>query len=81
VFRAGGSQRLAKIIGPSKAKELIFTGRIIDSHEALSIGLVNRVCSNVESQSLKIGEEICKNGILGVKASKQLIDFSIESKM
>jgi enoyl-CoA hydratase len=80
-LRAGGSQRLAKIIGPAKAKELIFTGRIIDSQEAHNIGLVNGIYPNVESQSIKIAEEICRNGILGVKASKQLINFSVENNM
>jgi 3-hydroxypropionyl-coenzyme A dehydratase len=39
----GGTQRMLRILGPAKAKELIFTGKMITAHEALGIGLVNKV--------------------------------------
>ena len=54
----GGTQRLVRIVGPAKAKELVFTGKMITAEEAAQIGLVNRVVSleagePLQSETLK----------------------------
>jgi len=50
----GGSQRLSRIVGPAKAKELIFTGKMITAEEAAQIGLVNKVVSLEPEDQLQI---------------------------
>jgi 3-hydroxypropionyl-coenzyme A dehydratase len=57
----GGTQRLVRIVGPAKAKELIFTGKMVTAEEALQIGLVNKVISlgpdeKLVSNSIKNGK-------------------------
>ena len=54
----GGSQRLSRIVGPAKAKELIFTGKMITAEEAAQIGLVNKVVSLGQEDQLQIEESI-----------------------
>jgi enoyl-CoA hydratase/carnithine racemase len=67
----GGTQRLAKVVGVGKAKELIYTGRRIDAKEALRIGLVEHVYTKAAlmDEALKLAHEIAKNGqpVIGCK--------------
>ena len=75
---AGAIQRLPKLVGMGRAKELIFTGRIIDAMEAERIGLVNRVVPSdrVLETAMQIAKEIAKQGPLAVRISKLAINAS-----
>ena len=79
----GGTQRLPRIIGVAKAKELIFTGRRVDAKEALEIGLVNKVASqeNLVDECLKIADMISETGPIAVEMAKYAIDRGIETDL
>jgi enoyl-CoA hydratase len=71
-----GTQRLSRIVGTAKAKELIFTGNIINSEEAYKIGLVNKVVEIEElmNEAVKMAEKIASNAQLAVRYSKIAIN-------
>ena len=72
---AGGTQRLPRLIGPSKAKELIFSGRILDSAGCLGYGLADRVVpvKDLEGAGLALARELTANAPLALRAAKQAI--------
>jgi enoyl-CoA hydratase len=71
----GGTQNLARLLGPNRAKELIFSGRILSAAEALEWGLVNAVFppSELLERALESARRIARNGALAVAAAKQAI--------
>jgi len=72
----GGTQRLMRIVGIAKAKELVYTGRMINAEEAKEIGLVNHVypLASLQEEALKMAQAIAKNSPMGVQMSKTAIN-------
>ncbi|CAD7840295.1 MAG: Methylglutaconyl-CoA hydratase (EC 4.2.1.18) [Olavius algarvensis Delta 4 endosymbiont] len=80
---AGGTQRLPRLVGKGKAKELIFTGRRVAAVEALDIGLVNSIC---EPEALldechKMAAMICETGPVAIEQAKYAINYGLETDL
>jgi enoyl-CoA hydratase/carnithine racemase len=77
---SGGTQRLPRIVGPARAKELILTGRVIDADEAYRMGLINEVVPSGEARRRadEVAGEIAARGPLAVREAKRLIDAASE---
>jgi enoyl-CoA hydratase/carnithine racemase len=77
---SGGTQRLPRIVGPARAKELVLTGRVIDAAEAARIGLVNEVvpAGQARARADEVAEEIAARGPLAVREAKRLIDAALD---
>jgi enoyl-CoA hydratase len=76
----GGTQRITRILGLGKTKELVFTGEMITAEEALRIGLVERVVPHGEimSEAKKLAGAIAKRGPIAVRLSKTAINAGSE---
>lgn len=76
----GGTQRLARLIGPGRAKDLILTGRRVNAAEAFSIGLVNRLApeGRLMELALSLAEQIAANAPLAVGAAKHAVDEGLD---
>ncbi|KPU42325.1 putative enoyl-CoA hydratase echA8 [Oxobacter pfennigii] len=76
----GGTQRLARIVGTGKAKEMIYTGANIDAQEALRIGLVNKVVpkESLNDEAMKMAAKIAGNAPIAVKLCKAAINYGMQ---
>jgi enoyl-CoA hydratase/carnithine racemase len=80
---AGGTQRLPRLIGRGKAKELIFTGRRVEAAEALQIGLVNRIVppEALIDECRRMAAMICETGPIAIEQAKYAINHGLETDL
>jgi len=79
----GGTQRLARLIGLNRAKEMIFTGKMIKADEAQTIGMVNKVCSpdKLWEEVVKTAKIIAGKGAVSLRAAKQVINNGVNTDL
>jgi enoyl-CoA hydratase/carnithine racemase len=77
---AGGTQRLPRLVGVSRAKDLVLTGRQVDAAEALAIGLVNQVVSadEVYPTARDLAVRLARGPALALRAAKEAIDHGMD---
>ncbi len=77
---AGGTQRMARLVGPARAKELILSGRHIGADEAFRIGLVDRIVDDESllSSAVEFGSELASGALLAQSLAKRAIDAAAE---
>jgi len=76
----GGTQRLARLVGRARAKELCITGRMITAQEALAMGLVARIFSQetLVEETRRVAEDIAKKGSVSLREAKHVIDCGLD---
>ena len=79
----GGTQRLPRLLGESRAKELLLTGRRISAEEAHEIGLVNRLCEpeELDEAALGLAREVLANGPAAVERTKRAVTEGIRAPL
>ena len=79
----GGTQRLPRLIGANRAKELIFTGKMISAAEAEKIGLANKVvpADELMTEVMQTAREIASKGKVSLRAAKQAINHGLNTDL
>jgi enoyl-CoA hydratase/carnithine racemase len=77
----GGTQRLARLVGPARAKDLILTGRQVDADEALRIGLVDRVVDDPLAEALSWAGELARGAVAAQALAKEAIDLGLSGSL
>jgi enoyl-CoA hydratase/carnithine racemase len=80
---AGGTQRLSRLVGPSKAKDIIFTGRFVKATEALAIGLIDKVfpADQVYAEAVAWASRFRNAASYALRAAKETIDRGLETDL
>jgi enoyl-CoA hydratase/carnithine racemase len=77
---AGGTQRLTRLVGPAKAKSMVFTGRFVKADEALALGIADQVVPDAEvySAAVAMASQWADGPAVALRAAKQAIDQGLE---
>jgi enoyl-CoA hydratase len=77
---AGGTQRLPRLVGPARAKDLVFSGRFVDAAEALHIGLVDKVVApdDVYGAAVEMVSRYARGPAFALRAAKEAIDEGLD---
>ena len=77
---AGGTQRLTRLIGPAKAKDMVFSGRHVGAEEALALGIADRVVPDAEvyAAARELAERYASGPAIALRAAKQAVDDGLE---
>jgi enoyl-CoA hydratase/carnithine racemase len=80
---AGGTQRLPRLIGPARAKDIVYTGRFVAADEALAIGLADRVVpdADVYTEAVALAARFASGPALALRAAKEAIDAGLETDL
>ena len=79
----GGTQRLARLVGPSRAKDLVMTGRQVDAQEALRIGLCDEVVApeQLHERAFALAAELGKGAVLAQALAKRAVDGGLDREL
>ena len=77
----GGTQRLARLVGPARAKDLVFSGRQVGADEALRIGLVDRVTDSPLDEALTWAAELAAGAVHAHALAKRAIDAGLDQSL